>query len=91
MPYLHSFEMDLPKRKHHEFVDRNIIMSKNPKIAQYSTCLHEICVLFIDAPLNFPARVDTFIDTNHVVSTYRSDFSSRLKLENRKPEHEWLA
>ena len=32
-------------------------------------------VIFIDAPLNFPAQVDTLRHPNYVSSIYRFDFS----------------
>ena len=41
--------------------------------------------IFIDAPLNSPVRVDTFRHQNHVSSLYRSNFSSKLKLQ-REPQ-----
>ena len=34
---------------------------------------------FSDAPLNFPARVDTLRPLNHDSISYRYDFSSKLK------------
>ena len=34
----------------------------------------------LDAALNYPARVDTLRHQNHVSSSYRSDFSSKIKL-----------
>ena len=38
--------------------------------------------IFIDAKFNFPAQVDNFIYLNHVSSPYKTNISSKLKLDD---------